>query len=98
VRFLPLLLLAGCTTFSPVKEQVYVLPLLPRGGVAVYDISDGLPLISTPHRLVVWRDEAGELHVAPETSEANIFTALENVPATAGGMLQSTGGAALGAH
>ena len=93
---LALALIAGCSIFQPVAQQVAVVPILCRGCVWVADINDGLPLVSTPHRMMVWRDESGELHFAPETSEANVFTALDNLPATVGSMVPVAGGTAIG--
>jgi hypothetical protein len=92
-----LLLLAGCSVFDPVNGQIGIVPPLCNGCYYVSDTTDGLPLLSTPHRLLVYRDDKGE-HWLPENSQPSIFSALQNVPVTAGGMLQSTGGAALGAH
>jgi len=48
----------------------------------------------------VWRDWSKDndgYHFAPETPEPNVFTALENVPATVGAMMPTGAGAALGA-
>ncbi len=84
----------GCSLFRPVNDQQAIIPDLPRGGVWVADISDGLPLFSTPHRLMVWRDEQGQYHYAPEASQPNIFAALENLPSTAGSMIMGTAPAA----
>jgi hypothetical protein len=84
--------LDSCSLFSPVAQQEAMVPELPRGGVWVADINDGPPLVSTPHRMIVWRDWSKEndgYHFVPETSEPNAFSALENVPVTLGSMIPS---------
>jgi hypothetical protein len=92
-----LLLFSGCSLFKPVSSQVAIVQPLCVGCIEVFDVNDGPPLLSTPHRMVVWRDESG-YHYAPETSEPNVFSMLENIPASTGSLAQSAGGAALGAR
>jgi hypothetical protein len=89
----------ACSIFNPVQGQGGIIPPLCRGCYYVTDTSDSLPLISTPHRMIVWRDwnkDNDGYHFAPETSEPNIFTTLQNLPATLGSAVPTAAGTAIG--
>jgi hypothetical protein len=87
------------TTVKCVNYQPTYLPgEYPLYTLVAVDLTTGLPLLSTAHRAQLYCSKLGAADVMPESPTANIFSSLQNLPATAGGMLQSTGGAALGAH
>jgi hypothetical protein len=102
-----LALIDGCSLFKPVSQQDTVIkcvdysvtPLLPGehyvGSLVAFDITTGLPLLSTAHRAQAYCAQPGAPTVWPETSEPNIFDAVKNLPATAGAMIPSAGAGAM---
>lgn len=76
---------------QPVRQQVAIIPLLPRGGIVAFDIETGPPFLSSPHRLIIWKDENGVMQVIPEDTVESALSLLSNVPATVSSMAPSAG-------
>jgi hypothetical protein len=106
---LVLALLSGCSLFHETTSAsvqircvdyraAYLPGEYPLYTLIAMDVTTGMPLLSTAHRSQWYCSKLGAPDAMPESSTANIFSSLENLPATAGSMLQSTGGAAAGAH
>jgi len=61
------------------------------------DLNTGLPLLSTSHRLLAYcKAEGQDPALMPEASTPNIFSALENIPATLGTAVPTAAGVAAG--
>ena len=98
---------AGCSLLKPANIESARIKCVNRPAelpgeyqantLIAVDLNTGLPLLSTSHRLLAYcKAEGQDPALMPETSEPNIFSALENIPATLGTVVPTAAGVAVG--